>query len=184
MALTEDKLAYHRDYRAANEDKVSESNKRWYQINGKKHYYENLELTRAIKRKCYYVSVGKQDKADKQQELIDQLRLMQPRRRAGAKVQFVGEEKISRRREVLRKARYRHVEGIPSYLEPEKCDVCGGGGKICMDHCHLTSRFRGWLCDNCNIAVGRAQEDPDILEKLAAYLREFRSNKEKLDNAG
>jgi len=176
MALTPERLEYHRKWRANNPEKVSEAFKRWHEKSGKGRYYENLELTRAIKRKCYYVSVGQHIRADQEQQLIDKLREEFPAKKAGPKVKFVGEDKVSRRREAARKYRYRHVEGIPSYHAPDKCQLCGGGGKICMDHCHQSSKFRGWLCDDCNIVIGRAKESPELLEQMAKYLREFRSN--------
>lgn len=66
-----------------------------------------------------------------------------------------------------RKAR---KEAMANHPKPEACEVCGGGGKICYDHCHASGRFRGWLCTKCNVALGMAQDSPDILRKLANYL--------------
>lgn len=53
---------------------------------------------------------------------------------------------------------------------PKECDVCGRGGKICLDHCHLAGRFRGWLCHHCNLALGHVKDSPTLLRKLADYL--------------
>lgn len=58
---------------------------------------------------------------------------------------------------------------------PELCELCGraptGQGKIlAFDHCHTTGKFRGWLCNKCNTAIGLAGEDPAILRALADYL--------------
>ena len=58
---------------------------------------------------------------------------------------------------------------------PAKCEVCKLKGKICFDHCHDSGRFRGWLCNNCNAALGYARNSPGILRKLAKYLSENRS---------
>lgn len=60
--------------------------------------------------------------------------------------------------------------------KPEVCDVCGGKGnyqgkeRICFDHCHQTGEFRGWLCDTCNLLLGKARDNPELLRKLADYL--------------
>ena len=44
--------------------------------------------------------------------------------------------------------------------EPERCECCGlktsetSLRRLCIDHDHKTKLFRGWLCDNCNTALG------------------------------
>lgn len=53
---------------------------------------------------------------------------------------------------------------------PDKCQVCKQAGKICMDHCHKKSLFRGWLCHNCNCALGYVHDSPKLLRALADYL--------------
>lgn len=54
---------------------------------------------------------------------------------------------------------------------PKSCDVCGSDSSvICWDHCHKSGEFRGWLCRNCNLALGFSKDNPDLLRKLAAYL--------------
>ena len=40
-----------------------------------------------------------------------------------------------------------------------------------LDHCHETGEFRGFLCNNCNIAWGRFMDDPEILLNAIAYLQ-------------
>jgi len=58
------------------------------------------------------------------------------------------------------------------------CMGCGGpfiggphpGAKI--DHCHATGLFRGLLCNNCNVVIGMAGEDPERLRALATYIEE------------
>lgn len=56
--------------------------------------------------------------------------------------------------------------------------VCAGCSKPCsvkaflsVDHEHETGEIRGLLCHHCNLAVGYAKDDPELLEALAAYLR-------------
>lgn len=55
------------------------------------------------------------------------------------------------------------------------CDVCGTPEKelsqgLCIDHCHETGDFRGFLCNKCNSALGMVHDDPDLLQKLMEYL--------------
>lgn len=51
------------------------------------------------------------------------------------------------------------------------CAVCGATDRIHIDHDHTSGKVRGALCSACNIALGYACDDPERLEKLAAYVR-------------
>lgn len=61
------------------------------------------------------------------------------------------------------------------------CAVCGQppssentrahwGGKLCVDHCHDSSRVRALLCNDCNLAVGYAKTEAVALA-VAEYIR-------------
>lgn len=39
-----------------------------------------------------------------------------------------------------------------------------------VDHCHEAGRVRGVLCFNCNSAIGKLGDDPDVLRRAIAYL--------------
>lgn len=56
--------------------------------------------------------------------------------------------------------------------KPTVCQIpgCGSMKKISLDHDHATGQFRGWLCDDCNNALGRARDNPAVLRALADYL--------------
>jgi len=41
----------------------------------------------------------------------------------------------------------------------------------CVDHCHITNDFRGLLCHACNRGIGLLKDSPELLEKLATYLK-------------
>lgn len=56
--------------------------------------------------------------------------------------------------------------------KPDSCEVCGTKGTICWDHNHETGLFRGWICVNCNVALGLVKDNKEILLKLAKYLEE------------
>lgn len=50
------------------------------------------------------------------------------------------------------------------------CTVCGSTKKVCVDHSHTTGKVRSALCNNCNVALGLAGDDPARLRALANYL--------------
>ena len=57
--------------------------------------------------------------------------------------------------------------------KPENCEVCGGKGKIVYDHDHNTGNFRGWLCENCNFALGHIKDRLYIAESLVKYIKRY-----------
>lgn len=73
---------------------------------------------------------------------------------------------------VRRETKMAKIAGRP---RPFVCDICEQPNSrrsdvIAFDHCHKHGHFRGWLCDRCNISLGAAKDDPDLLRKMAEYL--------------
>lgn len=44
------------------------------------------------------------------------------------------------------------------------------GNPLCVDHCHNTGDVRGVLCDDCNVMIARAHDDPEVLRRAVDYL--------------
>lgn len=42
--------------------------------------------------------------------------------------------------------------------------------RLCVDHCHKTTKVRKLLCPNCNRGLGMFQDNPKLLKKAAEYL--------------
>lgn len=64
-----------------------------------------------------------------------------------------------------------------------KCAICGGQNlgknrsRFDVDHDHVTGQVRALLCGKCNQGIGLMQDDPDLLEKAADYIRAFQGNR-------
>jgi len=64
-----------------------------------------------------------------------------------------------------------------------KCAICitrepGRYKTWAIDHCHTTGAVRGLLCDQCNILLGNAKDNPSTLRAAADYLERTTSMKE------
>ena len=79
--------------------------------------------------------------------------------------------------QALRMARYnerkrqKQIE-IAGRPKPDMCEVCKEMNlRIVFDHCHVTGKFRGWLCDRCNKVLGLLKDDAKLFIALASYLK-------------
>jgi hypothetical protein len=72
------------------------------------------------------------------------------------------------------------IEEYEAILEKQKggCAICGSitsQGRwehLHVDHDHNTGKVRGLLCTKCNRGIGLFDDDPNLLEKTAKYLRD------------
>ena len=51
------------------------------------------------------------------------------------------------------------------------CAICTVAmDQPCYDHNPKSGKFRGWLCHQCNVGLGKFKEDYDIVITAANYL--------------
>ena len=61
------------------------------------------------------------------------------------------------------------------------CAICGThqtqqkGFSMAVDHCHQGNKIRGLLCFLCNTAIGRFNDNPELIEKALRYLKNAKS---------
>lgn len=86
------------------------------------------------------------------------------------------------RQRAYSRERARRLNGLPDapYEPVGYCEACGskepgghGNSAWRLDHCHETNRFRGWLCNKCNIGFGMLGDSVIEIEKRLEYLRRF-----------
>ena len=53
---------------------------------------------------------------------------------------------------------------------PDLCNCCHKKKKLQLDHLHGTAIFRGWLCRNCNTAMGNLGDTLEGMLQAAIYL--------------
>jgi hypothetical protein len=61
------------------------------------------------------------------------------------------------------------------FQQEGKCAICRRHSLefkkgLCVDHCHNTGKIRGLLCSNCNSAIGKLNEDPNLFAVALEYL--------------
>lgn len=87
----------------------------------------------------------------------------------------------------IREYHYQNRYGISLEQYEEKlkeqdysCAICGSKHtsndrmkRLVVDHNHNTGQVRGLLCHACNVAIGAAKEQEDILMACISYLRSY-----------
>ena len=64
------------------------------------------------------------------------------------------------------------LEEYNKYMDTSDCcEICGRPDTLVYDHCHITDKFRGVLCSNCNRQIGALGDTIASLEKVLKYLR-------------
>jgi hypothetical protein len=53
----------------------------------------------------------------------------------------------------------------------QSCEICDSTKELCYDHDHVTMKFRGVLCRQCNRALGQLGDSLDRVLKVVDYLK-------------
>lgn len=69
----------------------------------------------------------------------------------------------------------RRGKPTPTRRAPVNCEACGKEfietkKGACLDHDHVTGKFRGWLCQKCNTALGMVGDCAEGVRRLLSYL--------------
>jgi hypothetical protein len=50
------------------------------------------------------------------------------------------------------------------------CNICGSEEVLRLDHCHESGKFRGVLCNQCNVGLGSFRDSPERMQLAINYL--------------
>ena len=85
--------------------------------------------------------------------------------------------KRRRKHNVLKSTYNITIDDFEKMLEDQdyKCYCCSAKHSelkngLYVDHCHSTNKVRGLLCSTCNLAIGYAKDNIDILKNMIKYL--------------
>lgn len=164
----EERATYHKSYYETNKEKIK--------ANSRKHYYEHKEHALQV-RKDYYT---------KNKENINKYR---------REYWHKNKEQLHKKQRAYNKKHKREIKNyhlkryygitIDDYdfiliKQNGGCAICGDGPKhgkyLHVDHDHETKKVRALLCDNCNVAIGHAREDVNILQKMIEYINYHKAN--------
>lgn len=59
----------------------------------------------------------------------------------------------------------------PNSLDCPICGDCVDGSYARLDHSHETGKVRGWLCDNCNTALGKLKDSAVVLQRAIDWIK-------------
>lgn len=71
---------------------------------------------------------------------------------------------------IQRSAYVRYGYPKPTRVMPEQCECCSRVAVLCLDHCHKTGKFRGWICGSCNRGAGLLGDTLAGARNLVRYL--------------
>jgi Recombination endonuclease VII len=87
----------------------------------------------------------------------------------------VYKNRLARRRQAVKKyMKYGLDEHLAECVATgivDNCPICMRVQALVLDHDHVTGKARGLLCTRCNLLLGAATDDEDILHRAVVYLR-------------
>lgn len=123
---------------------------------------------------------SKYSKEEKEQRRLENVK-KQNSKKTKEKIKIINKDQYNKmmandekKTKIYEQAKFRRnlkLEKLAGRPKPKTCEVCNNKGRICFDHCHDNNKFRGWICDPCNIILGKARDNPEILEALIKYLK-------------
>ena len=169
-------LKYSRIYRQNHKDEIKKRWRKWYKKNYKR--YSQKHRDKNLKRLAKYRDENRETLREKNKlyQKNNTRKVRESRRR-----RYLNGGKETMRKKKLQKRYGITFEQYEQMFQNQNglCAVCGKpearkfNGVITfltIDHCHKTKKVRELLCHKCNITIGMADENIEILASAIKYL--------------
>jgi hypothetical protein len=153
------KRAYEKRRRKAHPEEVREQ--------GRKYASANREKMRGASRKHYAANKAAYSERGRRYYLENREKVLARNRRY--------REAHPETREAALRRHYKRMKNPPLHPKPAFCEACGVRPAQHSDHCHKTGLWRGWLCNNCNLAAGLMKDNPAMMRALANFVEHHAS---------
>jgi hypothetical protein len=136
----------------------SEYDKRWRQA--------NRDKTRAYDRKSYL--------KHRKERLAKTARWYAKNTERAKEYARLKERRAQRtanqRRHMAKKLGFAECTVYPPPPTDCKCAICHREAPLALDHDHETGRFRGYICRDCNMGLGKLGDDLESIRRVLRYL--------------
>ncbi len=110
------------------------------------------------------------------EKILEYNRKTRRKHRKEGNVRYLIMKRLSSSRELAKRGGYKCCSATIDELVPlftTTCQMCEEyvGMSIHLDHCHVTGRFRGFICRSCNSIIGYAQDSIPRLKRAIEYLK-------------
>lgn len=131
--------------------------------------------SKGLCRKCYGKLYFKQTYPARKEALAASYKKWTQENR---EIYLEGQRKANRLRPPWLYRRYKITPEAYQALEDGqrgRCGICHKEKKLVVDHCHISLKVRGLLCDRCNMLLGYIEKTPaEVLERFLEYLEQHK----------
>lgn len=145
-------------------------NREWHAANGKSRAAEQREYRKRNPEKVReYDKCAHEKRKDGKRKVYNAATWLKFKEtRTQAQMDHINAQK---RRSAAKKLGYAECTEYPPTPSDNRCAICSRTGKLVLDHDHATGAFRGYICRDCNMGLGKLGDNLDSLMRAIAYLR-------------
>ena len=137
------RAAYHRAWRRANPGKQSEYDRKSYQKHQKKRRAKTARWRAANPERV---------------------------KEYATRIERRARRTANQRRHMAKKLGFAECTVYPPPPTDSKCAICHREAPLALDHDHETGRFRGYICRDCNMGLGKLGDGLESSRRVLQYL--------------
>jgi Zn-finger protein len=77
----------------------------------------------------------------------------------------------AQRRHAAKKFGFIECTDYPPPPTGNKCAICHREMPLCLDHDHETGKFRGYICRDCNLGLGKLGDTVEAIRRVLLYMQ-------------